>query len=163
LVGDYQQRINFAQLMIEIIENNDNIVLFMSDEAYFHLNGYVNSQNFRYWSPLNLQQLHEEPLHSPKITVWCAIGVMQITGPYFFEDNGQTTTVNSERYIEKLIRFFFPELQRRRVSVREVWFQQDGATSHTTHASMEVLRQKFPGRLILRFGDVSRPLRSPDL
>jgi len=149
--------------MIEIIDNNDNMVLFMSDEAHFHLNGYVNKQNCRYWSPVNPQQLHEEPLHTPKVTVWCAIGATQIIGPYFFEDNRQTTTENSERYIEMLTQFFFPELQRRLVSIRKVWFQQDGATSHTARASMEVLRQKFPGRLISRFGDVPWPPRSPDL
>ncbi|KAJ4443735.1 hypothetical protein ANN_05513 [Periplaneta americana] len=34
---------------------NDDIVhnMLMSDEAHFHLSGYVNKQNFRYWSPTN--------------------------------------------------------------------------------------------------------------
>jgi|UniRef100_A0A2S2QFU9 hypothetical protein len=107
LAGDYQQRINFVQFMIEIIDNNDNMVLFMSDETHFHLNGYVNKQNCHYWSPVNPQQLHEEPLHTPKVTVWCAKSATQIIGPYFIEDNGQTTTVNSERYIEMLTQLFF--------------------------------------------------------
>jgi len=59
--------------MIEIINNNDNMVLLMSYEAHFHFNVYVNKKNYRYWSPVNPQQLHEEPLHSSKITVWYAI------------------------------------------------------------------------------------------
>jgi hypothetical protein len=45
----------------------------MSDEANFHLCGAVNKQNFRYWSEINLQQMHETPLHSPKVVAWCGI------------------------------------------------------------------------------------------
>ena len=47
--------------------------------------------------------------------------------------------------------------------MRNVYFQQDGATSHTANASMAVVRNMFPGRLISRFGDVPWPPRSPDL
>jgi hypothetical protein len=43
----------------------------MNDEAHFHLSGYANKQNFRYWSDINLRQLHQKPLHSSKVTVWC--------------------------------------------------------------------------------------------
>ena len=34
---------------------------------------------------------------------------------------------------------------------------------HTAHAPLNVLRNMFPGRLILRFGDVPWPPRSPNL
>jgi hypothetical protein len=44
-----------------------------------------------------------------------------------------------------------------------LWFQQDGATAHTARASMEVLREIFPGRLISLRGDILWPARSPDL
>jgi len=44
-----------------------------------------------------------------------------------------------------------------------VWFQQDGATAHTSNQSMTAVRNMFPGQLISRFGDVSWPPRSPDL
>ena len=40
-----------------------------SDEAWFHLSGYVNSQNFRIWASENPNAVHEEPLHSEKIGV----------------------------------------------------------------------------------------------
>jgi hypothetical protein len=33
----------------------------------------VNKQNFRHWSYNNPWELHQRSLHSPKITVWCAI------------------------------------------------------------------------------------------
>lgn len=47
--------------------------LLFSDEAHFHLSGTVNKQNFWYWSQQNPQELHQRSLHSPKVTVWCAI------------------------------------------------------------------------------------------
>ena len=38
--------------------------LLCSDEAHFHLLGFVNKQNFRYWVEVNPRQHHERPLHS---------------------------------------------------------------------------------------------------
>ena len=49
--GDYQQRLAFTQLMLEIIEEHGDAIITMSDEAHFHLNGSVNTQNFQYWAP----------------------------------------------------------------------------------------------------------------
>lgn len=82
---------------------------------------------------------------------------------YSFEQNGVTVTVTAERYIEMLNTFFVPELWRRWIAIWSVWFQQDGATSHTSRASVSVLRPLFPNRLVSRFGDVAWPPRSPDL
>ena len=75
----------------------------MTDEAHFHLNGYVNKQNFRYWAPENPCLLHQSPLHSEKVTVSCGVSVFGILGPNFFEDaNGQSLTVTSDRYLVML-------------------------------------------------------------
>ena len=59
-------------------------ILMCSDESHFHLNSCVNKQNFRYWSETNLQQVHERPLYSARVTVWCAIAEFGVVGPYFF-------------------------------------------------------------------------------
>ena len=45
---DYQPRLAFAELMLEVIEEHEDAIIMMSDEAHFHLNGSVNKQNFRY-------------------------------------------------------------------------------------------------------------------
>ena len=37
---------------------------------------------------------------------------------------------------------------------QHLWFQQDGATPHTSIETMAIIRATFPGRLISRFGDV---------
>lgn len=49
--------------------NADEDIFMFSDEANFHLDGFVSKQNFRYWSSTNLEQFHKRPLHSPKVTV----------------------------------------------------------------------------------------------
>ena len=85
---DYVNRVNFCHTFLQLISQNQELVnnLLMSDEAHFHLSGFVNKQNFHYWSATNPTELHERPLHSSKVTLWCAIPSFGITSPYFFED-----------------------------------------------------------------------------
>ncbi|GFW40683.1 putative DD41D transposase [Trichonephila clavipes] len=45
----------------------------------------------------------------------------------------------------------------------ELWFQQDSATCHTAHATIDLLKDTFGDRLISRFGPVNWPPRSWDL
>jgi hypothetical protein len=59
------------------------------DEAHFHSSGCVNKQNFRYWATDNPRQLHERPLHSDCVNVWCGTVEFGIIGPYFLKENAQ--------------------------------------------------------------------------
>ena len=146
----------------DILQNvPQNALLITSDEAHFHLSGCVNKQNFRYWAPENPRHLHEKPLHSPRVTVWCAVGSFGVWGPYFFEEGGVTVSVTADRYIAMLHNFLEPKL--RQLQHPDVWFQQDGASAHTARRTMDVLREMFPGHLISLRGDVGWPARSPDL
>ncbi|GFV40329.1 transposable element Tc3 transposase [Trichonephila clavipes] len=45
----------------------------------------------------------------------------------------------------------------------ELWVQQRGATCHTAHATIDLLKDTFGDRLISRFGPVNWPPRSCDL
>ncbi|GFX34801.1 putative DD41D transposase [Trichonephila clavipes] len=45
----------------------------------------------------------------------------------------------------------------------ELWFQQDGATCHTSRATIDLLKDTFGDPLISRFGPVNWPPRSCDL
>ena len=97
------RRISSEQLL-EML-NDDGVIstVLMTDEAYFHLSGYVNKQNYRYWPPENPQEIHQHPLHSESLTVWCGIASFGVLGPYFFEDDeGEAVTVTSERYVAML-------------------------------------------------------------
>lgn len=140
-------------------------IVWTSDEAHFHLNSTVNKQNFRYWATENPRELHQRPLHSPKVTVWCAMSSIGIIGPHFFEEDGSTVTVNSVRYCDMLENFLRPRMEEfgREYDTEDFWFQQDGATAHTARRSREVLQEMFPGRLISLRGDVPWPPCSPDL
>uniref|UniRef100_A0A6P7GIP0 Uncharacterized protein LOC114343176 n=1 Tax=Diabrotica virgifera virgifera TaxID=50390 RepID=A0A6P7GIP0_DIAVI len=69
---DHLKRKIFAETMINNFCNEggmENIIF--SDEAHFHLNGYVNKHNCRYWAQDNPRQKHQRQLHSKKVTVWC--------------------------------------------------------------------------------------------
>jgi len=48
-------------------------------------------------------------------------------------------------------------------NIGTLWFQQDGATAHTTVISIPALRRLFPQRVISRFCDVPWSPLSPDL
>jgi hypothetical protein len=71
--------------------------LITSNEAHFHLSGYVNKQNFRHWAEENLRLLHKSPLHSQKATVWCGLSSFGVLGPHFFENNRHAVMVTAER------------------------------------------------------------------
>jgi len=45
--------------MSGLLRENPDILnnLLMTDEAHFHLSGFVNKQNTRYWSPVNPKEL----------------------------------------------------------------------------------------------------------
>ena len=89
----------------------------MSDAPHFHLFGVVNKQNFRYLSATNPIELHERPIHSSKVTVWCAISSFGIIGPYFFEDERErAVNVTGPRYVHMLENFLGPVLGRHPVT-----------------------------------------------
>jgi hypothetical protein len=75
--------------------NNDNILdlTFFTGEAWFHLSGYVNSQNYRTWATENPLVFSESSLHPIKIGVWVAISRRRIIGPIFFNE-----TITAEIY-----------------------------------------------------------------
>ena len=155
---DYETRTNLSRDILQSIPPTS--VTICSDEAHFHLSGMVNKQNFRYWSQNNPREVH-----SPKVNVWCAMGSFGVWGPYFFEEEGATVTVTSDRYCEMLERFLRPKVAQLLADYEpdDVWFQQDGATSHTSRRLLGILQDMFPSHVIFLRGDIGWPPRSPDL
>ncbi|GFV42510.1 DUF4817 domain-containing protein [Trichonephila clavipes] len=73
--NDHQARrrfVEWAQNEIAVVPDFHKRIVF-SDESHFWLNGYVNKQNCCIWSEANPQVYVETPLHSEKLTVWCAL------------------------------------------------------------------------------------------
>ena len=92
---DTVNRKTLCEVPLNALDNDLNHVLMM-DEANFHLCGNVNSQNCRYWATVNRCDIHQKPLHSEKVIVWCGVASFGVIGPYLFEDEAhRAVTVNS--------------------------------------------------------------------
>ena len=103
----------------------------------------------RYWSATN-----------PNF--WCGFHARGVIGPYFFVDeNDRHVTVNGERYRAMLEDYLWPELDE--LDINDMWFQQNGATSHTARVTIDLLKGKFGKRVISRNFLVEWPPRSYEL
>lgn len=133
--------------------------MMFSDESHFHLFGDVNHQNFRYWSDTNPHWYKEEPLHSPRVTVWAAIGRLGIVGPVFIEGN-----VNAATYLHVLQEQFLPWAQQSQ-DFDEMIFQEDGAPVHAWNRNVRNwLNTNLEGRWMGRMSpNMPWPPYSPDL
>ena len=74
--ADFQQRINYCHWFLGELDSAtpmDPNFFICTDEAWFSLSGSVNSQNSPYYATHNLHLRNEQPLHSAKLGIWCAI------------------------------------------------------------------------------------------
>ena len=136
---DHLKPRNFSNRALAKLEGNDefhrNIIF--SDEAHFWFNGFVNKQNMTNRSATNPNMLLETPLHPQKVTVWCGFHAGGVIGPYFFVDeNDCHVTVNGDRCRAMLEDYLWPELDE--LDINDMWFQQDGATSHTARVTIDL-------------------------
>ncbi|GFW12703.1 uncharacterized protein TNCV_3884131 [Trichonephila clavipes] len=152
-----EQRFQIVQIYFENNGHNFHKRILFSDEAHFWLNGYVTKQNCRIWSEANPQVYVETPLNPEKLT-GALYGLVE---SFFKSDEGHNVTVNGDRYRAMITNFFIPELNNH--DVQELWFQQDGSTCHTAHATIDLLKDTFGDRLISHFGPVNWHPRSCDL
>lgn len=141
---DAERRLNFGNEMLEQIRlKNVNIEkTYFTDEAHFHLNGYVNKQNWRHWGTQNPHLAVAQVAHPQRLTVWCALTSSTIIGPFFIEG-----TVTGEKYVYMLTIQFLPKIRQLRM-VRGYWFQYDGARPHRTEEALTLLSRTFQGQLI---------------
>ena len=164
-IYDQKKRVKMAKWLTQHPAVMDRV--WFSDEAHFWLNGHVNSRNDVHWASEKPDEVLTTPLHSEKVTVWMAMRRGGGTiGPFFFEDeNGDTVTVNQERYMAQALSPFWKELGKKAGADQRMtdWFQQDGASPHTAKASLLWLQRKFNGRLISLKTDVEWAPNSPDL
>jgi hypothetical protein len=155
---------------------NENLLnwSFFSDESWFYLDGYVNSQNMRWWSSEKPNFFKQVPLHLQKVGVWAAISRRRIIGPIFF--NGTNTikmffskkltmpifsgTLTAVRYRE-IIQQFLEQLHDDEIV--NGYFQQDGAPAHTTLETLNMIQEFFDRRVINRNTAIAYPPRSCDL
>jgi hypothetical protein len=108
--------------------------------------------------------IHQKPLHSEKVIIWCGVASFEVIGPYFFEDKaGRAVTANSAHYTEMLRTFLEPELQRLGVETQTLWLLQDRTNAYTLRTVMQALNEMIPAHMISRRGNIEWSARSPDL
>jgi hypothetical protein len=150
---DKEKRMRYCRWFRQFVGNGVDILqnVSFSNEAWFLLSGYVNSQNSRFWSSDNPHLFHDVSLRSLKISCWCATSRKRIVGPILFSE-----TVTAEKYQEIIMQF----ISLLNEEERFCWLQQDGATSHTANSTMEMLMQFSDDRIISKN---LWPPQSPDL
>jgi hypothetical protein len=89
-------RVHFCSWFLQsVVEGEINPQLtFFPDEAWFHLQGYINMQNNCYRSSQSPYLTHKVLLHPVKVGVWYAVSARRIVVPMFFNK-----TINCERYL----------------------------------------------------------------
>jgi hypothetical protein len=73
----------FLRSVVECCEIHPQLTFF-SEEAWCHLQGYINTQNNRYWSSRNPQITYKVLFHPVKVGVWCAVSARRVVIPLFF-------------------------------------------------------------------------------
>ena len=146
-ITDQVQRLDFCRWACDVADNYADAFrnVWFSDESHFLLSGHVCKQNMRFWTDEQPHCFYERPLHSEKVTVWCAMSSHGVIGPYVFSD-----TVNSERYLSLLRTKFIPALRKQPQGIQNAWFMQDGATPHTSSVVLDFLHNTFGDRMISR-------------
>lgn len=81
------QRADFANQILTMIDNEgfDVGCIWFTDEAHFHLNGFMNKQNWRFWGSKNPHLCEAKLLHSPKVTVSTVVSSRGIICPFSCE------------------------------------------------------------------------------
>ena len=169
--ADLPRRLVFCQWLITRTDP-EMMEMLVSDEAYFQLNGLVNSQNVRRYAPLKSANpaqggrpghfAVETPTFDTKIMVFCGMNRDGTFGLRVFRDG----TLNGPGYHSLLQYHVMPELRRwNGGNLDRLWWQQDGATVHVTDRNMRYLDTLFGARVISRrpIRGIDWPARSPDL
>ena len=158
---DCDRRMEYGELMLgwyedwpELFEN-----ILWSDEAVFHVDGFVNRHNCHYWgtNETDPKQTVERMQTRPKVTVCCGMTASRIIGPYVLRD-----TMNAERYLHMLDSYVWPTVSGWD-NIDDLIFMQDGAPPHFALTVRAWLDQHFSGRWLGRRGPHEWPPRSPDL
>lgn len=156
---DYDKlvRVDACQRLLQLM-NDDNLIVY-SDEAIFRTDGFVNRWDCRLWDYFRPDDFVVETSQGSKHTiVWAGMTRDHLFGPYFFPE-----TVTGDSYRAILSEFFLVDLLNCVGSLNHVWFQQDGASPHTSGDTCAFLRQCFDERVVSKNFAYEWPPRSPDL
>ena len=153
-----KQRIAFSDWVIQKSpEFMDNVI--WSDEKLWEEKVRPNRQNERYWGLVDPEvEVDCRVQGGKKVMCWGAV----INGEIILHWFPLNTSVNQHVYLDMLKSVLWPAV-RGVSSRRSYYFQQDGATAHTTNMVLEWLKNKFGDRVISRNTAQPWPAKSPDM
>ena len=156
---DCDRRLEYGEMMTEWLIRCPELCkkIVWTDEAIFHVGGFVNRHNCHYWAAEDPRIIAEKVHSRPKLTVWCGMTSSKVVGPVILRD-----TMNAERYLNMLRDQVYPILSSWD-NIDDLIFMQDGAAPHFALAVRDWLDSTFPGRWLGRRGPHEWPARSPDL
>jgi transposase len=76
LEADYPVRVEYCHWFLNTMNENLLNWSFFSDESWFYLDGYVNSQNMRWWSSEKPNFFEQVPLHPQKVGLFQDAGLL---------------------------------------------------------------------------------------
>lgn len=162
LPRDLPVRAAYCRWMLDNITRNEHFVeqIMWTDESTFTRNGMWNRQNERIWAREN-PHAHRHTAHQQRwsVNVWGAIHGENLIGPVFLPP-----TLNRHGFLHLLNTDVADYLSHLSPDDRRtVWFQMDGAPSHSVSEVRDCLNSLFGSQWIGRYGPHRWPARSPDL
>jgi len=139
--ADCDRRMEYVELMLGWHEDWPKLFenILWSDEAVFHVSGFVSRHNCHYWAAHDPEVTVEKMQNRPKVTMWCRMMATRVIGPYLLRD-----TMNAERYLQMLQDYVWPVVSGWE-NINELVFMHDGAPPHSALSECAWLDQKFPG------------------
>ena len=137
----------FCNQLVNTVEQKPQFLdqFIVSDEAVFSLNLEVNTRNVIRYSPHGDRHPadHSVEFAHGADQVIILVGLTRagvVLGPYFAERN-----LDTREYL-RIIRYHVIQRDFHTLSIdkNNMWWQQDGAPAHTSHATMQYLRGQFP-------------------
>jgi len=117
-----------------------------SDEAVFHIGGFISRHNCHYWAAHDPKVTVEKMQNRPKVTVLCGMMTTRVIGPYLLRD-----TMNAECYLHMLEDYVWSIVSGWE-NIGELVFMHDGAPPHFAPSVRAWLDQKFPALWLGRRG-----------
>ncbi|GFV18356.1 uncharacterized protein TNCV_713271 [Trichonephila clavipes] len=142
-------------------DNDWQLRILWTDEAYFTLNGSINTKNCVHWERRILTCGASTPLFDAKVTVWCGIAATFVLGPFLTLGNDPdrpctcSVTLSVCSHAENYV---LPELRRN--ALNDIVWMQDGVPPHIARSVKGSWISIFGDRIIPRYYPFPWPARS---
>jgi len=123
---DCDRRMEYVELMLGWHDDWPKLFanILWSNEAVFHIGGFVNRRNCPYWAAHDTEVTVEKMQNRPKVTVWCGMTATRVIGPYLLRD-----TMITERYLQMMEDYVWSVVSGWE-NIDELVFMHDGAPPH---------------------------------